>query len=106
MRIATASRTPRLIFLTTLLAQGILSAPDRAAAAESQSPKPAEIRGWQTTDGSRAPDLPHRRSAGGLGGWLLVTDDADWQNEGTRRQSTFRDFPRSNPCRSASRSPS
>lgn len=52
-----------------------------ARAGQSPSPAPTDRRdGWRL-NGSRAADVPYRRSANGLGGWLLVTDDADWQKK-------------------------
>jgi hypothetical protein len=44
-------------------------------------PRHAEVDGWRTADGQPAPTTPYRTSANGLAGWLLVTNDPDWEQE-------------------------
>lgn len=44
---------------------------------------------WLGSDGKPAADTPDRRSVGGLGGWLLITSDQDWQTKwNTSRETT------------------
>lgn len=47
----------------------------------SPIPGHAEVDGWRTANGEVAPTTSYRTSANGLAGWLLVTDDADWEKE-------------------------
>ena len=51
------------------------------AARTIPSPGHAEVEGWRTADGDRAPAAPHRAIRNGLAGWLLVTNDPDWERE-------------------------
>ena len=37
--------------------------------------------GWVDRDGNPVPDSEDMKSAGGFGGWLVVTPDADWEAE-------------------------
>lgn len=36
---------------------------------------------WRTKDGRPAPETPARKAKNGLGVWLVVTSDADWQEK-------------------------
>ncbi|QTH63902.1 hypothetical protein J1N51_14595 [Psychrosphaera ytuae] len=36
---------------------------------------------WFTADGKKAPEQANQKAKGGLGGWLLITPDKDWEEK-------------------------
>lgn len=64
-----------------VLVAGLLLATGLAAGKPAPPLAPTTHPGWQESGRGPAAETPHRRSAGGFGGWLLVTPDADWEME-------------------------
>jgi hypothetical protein len=70
------SRTRSVLLALTAIA--LLFQP----AAFSNPPRTIDPRsGWRAGDGQPAPDTEFRKGAHGFLGWLLVTDDENWESE-------------------------
>jgi hypothetical protein len=41
----------------------------------------AQTIGWRDAQGNAVPDTPYKKSKDGLGGWLLITGDTDWESK-------------------------
>jgi hypothetical protein len=47
----------------------------------SSTHAPAEDLFWKDSQGNPVPDRPSQKSINGVGGWLLVTPDEDWETK-------------------------
>jgi len=52
----------------------------------------AEDMLWKDNHGNRMPDTAYRKSVSGVGGWLLVTSDNDWEAKWNTSPDTIPNF--------------
>jgi hypothetical protein len=51
---------------------------------------------WKDSQGNRTPDTAFRKSVDGVGGWLLVTSDEDWEEKWNTPSETIPQFTEAN----------
>jgi len=56
------------------------------------APVEAEDGLWKDNQGNHVPDTASRKSVNGVGGWLLVTSDKDWEAKWNTSPDTIPNF--------------